>query len=256
MKRRLVGAADELYACSHMAAPRLLGAKAMDVDGSGVGDSAIHRQVSCADALHSRLQEHLSAVLPSFLQHGEISLKGLRLVLEQRMGVDLTGHKTAIRCFAERAVSGQAELAGYSAWPARDRGRQLFASERFHVTADVTKCWRGSWESLTPSGTAEVLCKQSIFVHTCYRKFLNVVELLDKGENHQHQQGRLVGYGSGRQCQHDGREGAHAGQPTRLSDGSACLFRGAAPAWRSEDLRDGVISHTTPDKRFWTPSHS
>ena len=91
MKRRLVGADDVFFGCSHIVAVScVVGAKAIEVHVSVVGGSAIHREVSCADELHSRLQEHLSAVIPSFLQQGKISLTGFQLVLEKRMGVDLT----------------------------------------------------------------------------------------------------------------------------------------------------------------------
>ena len=51
------------------------------------------------------LSEHIAAVMmPMFMDRGLISLKALRLGLEQRTGLDLSGCKPHIRCRAEQAM--------------------------------------------------------------------------------------------------------------------------------------------------------
>ena len=50
------------------------------------------------------LKEHISTVVSVLVEHEAISLKALRVVLEQRMGRDLAGWKRQIRRIAEQAV--------------------------------------------------------------------------------------------------------------------------------------------------------
>ena len=51
------------------------------------------------------LSEHIAAVMmPMFVEHGLISLKALRLCLEQRTGLDLSGCRAHIRYLAERVM--------------------------------------------------------------------------------------------------------------------------------------------------------
>ncbi|CAE7569509.1 unnamed protein product [Symbiodinium sp. CCMP2456] len=51
------------------------------------------------------LTEHIAAVImPMFVEHGLISLKALRLCLEQRTGLDLSGCRARIRYLAEQVM--------------------------------------------------------------------------------------------------------------------------------------------------------
>ncbi|CAE7187074.1 TBA [Symbiodinium necroappetens] len=51
------------------------------------------------------LSEHIAAaMMPMFVEHGLISLKALRLCLEQRTGLDLSGCRAHIRYLAERVM--------------------------------------------------------------------------------------------------------------------------------------------------------
>ena len=104
--------------------------------------------VTRPDVPDARLQEHISSAIPLVLQQEGVSLRGLRLLVQQRLSADLSARKANIRWLAEKAVDAWSEgyylpklsastLADLRSSVARiweplprfvDRGRSLFMS--------------------------------------------------------------------------------------------------------------------------------
>ena len=94
--------------------------------------------------LDAELEEHVFEAVSQLMVHPNISLRVLRQIVQERMGVDLADRKAEIRSFAMRSLEvltcsrgGRTEC---------DRGRMLFTQLPDDV--DSTARWRGAWEPL------------------------------------------------------------------------------------------------------------
>ena len=120
-----------------------------------------------ADALRIEdLREHIAAVLPVFTRQEGISLKGPRLLLQRRLGIDLSTRKSDMRLLAEQAVeiwnanNDNPGLVPYQDLPADitdRRGFQLFT--QFHDEVGFAAKWQGVWEPIRGASMQVLVAK-------------------------------------------------------------------------------------------------
>ena len=113
--------------------PRTL--RAMALRGSGFATEP---------GLGAELEEHVFKAVSQLMVHSNISLRVLRQIVQQRVGVDLADRKAEIRSFAKRS------LEVLTCRTECDRGRMLFTQLPDDV--DSTARWRGAWEPLVDKG--------------------------------------------------------------------------------------------------------
>ena len=76
-----------------------------------------------------------------------ISLKALRMSLQDRLGINLVAQKAQIRTMAEQALVMLTAV--WESDPRLDgRGRCLFTELHWQDELSITRRWRGEWEPL------------------------------------------------------------------------------------------------------------
>ena len=107
------------------------------------------------------LQAVFDYVVANLLVHGTVSLRALRMQLQDIVGANLTSCRLAIRKMAEMAVC-KMEHDGWNMSCMRDgsqRGMSLLT--QYHDETNVTATWSGFWEPLgscTQHGRSRCLC--------------------------------------------------------------------------------------------------